>query len=123
MEQVEENCRIADNALPNSFTPQEQAVIEQVTALFNERIKIHCAACAYCMPCPSGVAIPLVFSTYNEAFRFDDPSSLIRYYQSLPPEVKADKCTACRECLSKCPHQIQIPEKMREIVDYFDGVL
>ena len=122
MAQVEENCRIADNVLPDSFTPQEQAVIEQVTALFNERIKIHCASCAYCMPCPSGVAIPLVFSTYNEVFRFDDPSSLIRYYQSLPPEVKADKCTACGECLSKCPHQIQIPKKMKEIVDYFESV-
>lgn len=122
MDQVEENCRIAGEVLPSAMSDEELHVIEQVKERFNERIKIHCAACAYCMPCPSGVAIPLVFSTYNEAFRFDDPASLIRYYHSLPENVKADKCTACGECLTKCPHQIAIPEKMVEVADYFEHI-
>lgn len=123
LDQVEENCRIADDALPSAMTEQEMQVIEKVKSLFLERIKIHCAACAYCMPCPSGVAIPLIFSTYNEAFRFDDPSSLIRYYHALPPEIKADQCIACGDCLSKCPHQIAIPEKMIEVANYFEQMV
>jgi predicted aldo/keto reductase-like oxidoreductase len=120
MDQVEENCRIAADAVPSTMTEQESQVIEKVKSLFHERIKIHCAACAYCLPCPSGVVIPLVFSTYNEAFRFDDPSSLIRYYHSLPPEIKADRCIACGECLAKCPHHIPIPEKMVEVTKFFE---
>lgn len=120
MDQVEENCRIAADAVPSTMTEQESQVIEKVKSLFHERIKIHCAACAYCLPCPSGVVIPLVFSTYNEAFRFDDPSSLIRYYHSLPPEIKADRCVACGECLAKCPHHIPIPEKLVEATKFFE---
>lgn len=121
LEQIEENCMIANEAEPSSMSEAELRIIDQVTALFNERIKIHCAACAYCMPCPSGVAIPLVFSTYNEAFRFDDPASLIRYYQGLPEEIKASNCIACGECELRCPHQLPIIEKMKEISDYFEN--
>jgi len=119
MEQVEENCQVASSAQASSLSNHEMSVIQQVRAIFDERIQIHCAACAYCMPCPYGVAIPLVFSLMNEAHRFDDPSSLIRHYQSLSPEIKAENCVSCGECLEKCPHQLNIPELMVKVNEYF----
>lgn len=119
MDQVEENCKIASTALPSALSQNELELIQQVKAIFDERIQIHCAACAYCMPCPYGVAIPLVFSLMNEAHRFDNPSSLIRYYQSLSPESKASQCVSCGECLDKCPHHLDIPELMKKVNDFF----
>lgn len=119
-DQLDENCRIADDVMPSLMTKQELEVIEKVKSLFQERIRIHCAACAYCMPCPSGVAIPLVFSTYNEAFRFDDPTPLIRYYKGLPEEIKASRCIECGQCESKCPHQLLIRKYLQEARDYFE---
>ncbi len=122
MEQVEENCRIAHEALPNSMNEKELEIIEKVRTVFEQRIKVHCASCAYCMPCPNGVGIPGMMSLYNEAHRFDDPSSLKRFYEQMDDAVKASRCIACQECENRCPHQLPIAKLMKEIAEYFEKV-
>ena len=57
---VQENIRIAENALPNSMSEVELAVISELKQQYHFRIG--CTGCAYCMPCPAGINIPLAFS-------------------------------------------------------------
>jgi predicted aldo/keto reductase-like oxidoreductase len=72
------------------------------------------------MPCAQGVKIPTVFSLWNEAYRFSDPSSASAQYQRLSPESKASSCIQCHECESKCPQQLPIADLMKEVSDYFE---
>jgi uncharacterized protein len=120
LEQVVENCTIANNAFPLSMKKEELEIIDQLKTFFDERVMVHCATCAYCMPCPKGVSIPKLFTLYNEAHRFDDPNSQHRQYKALPEDEKASRCIACKICEEKCPHHLPIAKLMKELEDYFE---
>ncbi|MBQ1310445.1 MAG: aldo/keto reductase, partial [Blautia sp.] len=67
-EMVEENCRVASQASAGELTEEDHALISRVKDLINEKIKVGCTGCGYCMPCPKGVDIPGAFRCYNEMF-------------------------------------------------------
>ena len=63
MDNVTENLKTASVAAPNSLTEKELEILNEVKKVFNDRIKVNCTACEYCMPCPVGVNIPKNFTT------------------------------------------------------------
>ena len=63
-----ENLKIAGEAYPNSLTEDELQLIKKVGQKYRELMKIGCTGCRYCMPCPSGVNIPLCFELYNNLY-------------------------------------------------------
>ena len=58
MEMVAENCRIADQARPGTLGEAERALFETVKGAINEKIKVGCTGCGYCMPLPQGGGYP-----------------------------------------------------------------
>jgi hypothetical protein len=73
-----------------------------------------CRQCNYCIPCPKGIDIPLLFRLKEIKGRFnreDVPPE--QEYASLP--FKADACDECGECEKYCPFQIPIVERLKEI--------
>lgn len=120
MEQLEENCRIASQITFPTLSKKEVEAITYVKEVLEARTKVRCTACSYCMPCAQDVKIPTVFSLWNEAYRFSDPSSASAQYQRLSPESKASSCIQCHECESKCPQQLPIADLMKEVSDYFE---
>ena len=60
-EHIQENLRIADEALPHSLTPEELGLIGKVRDKYREMMKIGCTGCRCCMPCPNGVDISFQF--------------------------------------------------------------
>ncbi len=115
-EQVEENVRLADQALPHSLSPEELDLVARVTRVYRKKLKVDCTGCAYCMPCPNGVNIPVNFSLYNDTFLFQNPEAASRMYRSfLLPEQRASNCAECGECLEHCPQQIDIPERLKDV--------
>jgi predicted aldo/keto reductase-like oxidoreductase len=123
--QVEENLKIADEAVPNSLTEDEQGRIEKVKEVFNAKLKVPCTQCRYCMPCPEGVDIPGNLAAYNEYFLFDTDQhrmmAKVFYNMSMSPENRADRCTACGQCLEHCPQQIQIPDELEIAKEVLGG--
>ena len=116
MEQLEENIAIAEDATPNSLSKGELALISQATAVYKNMLKIDCTGCAYCMPCPNGVNIPMNFSIYNDTFMFKDAEiSYLLYNHMLAPEQRASNCQECGECQDHCPQQIDIIEKLKAV--------
>jgi predicted aldo/keto reductase-like oxidoreductase len=117
MEQLKENIAIAEDATPNSLSEGELALISQATEVYKNMLKIDCTGCAYCMPCPNGVNIPMNFSIYNDTFIFKDAEiSYLLYNHMLAPEQKASNCQECGECQDHCPQQLDIIENLK-IVD------
>jgi predicted aldo/keto reductase-like oxidoreductase len=76
-----------------------------------------CRSCGYCMPCPAGIKIP----------NCNRMSLLLR---RMPPEQwlteewqaemnKIEDCLECRQCVSKCPYELDIPNTLKKnLEDY-----
>jgi uncharacterized protein len=116
MGQLQENLDIADHARPESLSDEEIAVIDNVTEVYRSKLKIPCTSCAYCLPCPHGVNIPLNFSLYNDTFMFKDADlSIMLYNHFIPAENRASGCTACGTCEERCPQHIKIVEELQKV--------
>jgi len=115
MDQVEENLKTAADALPEILRPEEMELFEQIRSIFEEKSKVNCTTCGYCMPCPAGVNIPQCFTAYNTHAIFNDAHN----YMILPPDQRAHNCVECGNCESQCPQNIPIREKLKEVVSTF----
>jgi predicted aldo/keto reductase-like oxidoreductase len=110
MEQVEENLVSADRSGPGTLTAEELALADRVREAYRALCAIPCTNCKYCLPCPSGVDIPEVFSIYNDYLMYGDEKRSQMFYGWLDEKTRADQCIECGECLEKCPQHIEIPD-------------
>jgi hypothetical protein len=116
MSHVEENIRLADDGYPHSLSTQELSLIRRVTEVYRKMLKVDCTGCAYCMPCETGVNIPVNFQLYNDTFLFKDPEMNVMLYNNmLSPEQRASHCTECGDCEEACPQRIKIMDELKNV--------
>jgi predicted aldo/keto reductase-like oxidoreductase len=118
MDQVVENLEVAGRSGVGLLTDEEMALFDRAREAYHGLSPIPCTSCGYCLPCPSGVAIPRVFQIYNESAMYDDARTGRFRYRGpggLKEEERADQCTKCGECLEACPQEIDIPEWMKTV--------
>ncbi|UYP46844.1 hypothetical protein NEF87_003129 [Candidatus Lokiarchaeum ossiferum] len=133
MEMIDENCASADRAGINSLSDEDLATIAGLKASFEKLIYIPCTRCEYCMPCPSGVNIPMNLRVLNEAVWTGSAASMQSWFDGFaqteealaekPNNGAAQLCIECGQCLDKCPQSINIPEGLKKAASVFvDGV-
>jgi len=117
MAQVVENIRIADDGRLGSLSASELSLVDSVKRTYGAMVTVGCTACSYCMPCPSGVNIPMMFSAYNNlsVFPHKTEMTLALYNMFLKPEQRASACTECGECEEKCPQHIEIRDQLKKV--------
>ena len=116
MNQVKENIKLANDGEPNSLSREELSIIDQVKETYKRMLKIDCTGCAYCIPCETGVNIPLNFTLYNDTFMFKDPEMNVLFYnEMLAPEQRASNCAECGECEEHCPQHIKIMNELKTV--------
>lgn len=126
-QQLVENMRIAGDAMENSLTDAELAVFDTVKAVMQEKTKIPCTGCGYCMPCPHGVNIPGCFAAYNAKYLLEDKNSRFKYIQTLGALSKqpayASMCKECGKCEKHCPQHIEIRKELKQVKKEMEGKL
>ncbi len=116
--QVEENVRIASEAVASSLNPDEMALYDRVLAILNKSIKVGCTGCGYCQPCPSGVDIPGCFSAYNHTYTDSYAVGFREYFMCTVFKntgTNAGKCVQCGKCEKSCPQGIAIREELKKV--------
>jgi uncharacterized protein len=120
MAELEQNLVYADGASPGSVSPAEREIYTEIRELYRKRMKIPCTKCGYCLPCPSGVAIPDCFSMYNDAFIYDDAGNARLVYEVFSGfGGAASDCQDCGVCESLCPQHLPIRKHLRDVECFF----
>ncbi len=116
-EQLKENIAIADTSAVNMFGENETKAIQKVIDIFNDKYKIRCTGCNYCMPCVKNINIPACFSAYNTSFAIGRTTGWMQYLNIVGLMANnarfASDCIGCRKCESHCPQGIKISEELK----------
>lgn len=125
MEQVIENVESASRSGPGTLMEDELKLISRVSEKYREFGFIGCTGCGYCIPCPEGVAIPDIFSFFNEhstkrGDRDAQREVVKRYGEAIPSESGAKKCAKCGQCEEQCPQQLPIRNLIRRATWVFE---
>jgi len=125
---IKENLAIAEQALPESLSDFELDLVDKVARRYKELMKVGCTGCGYCMPCPMGVNIPVIFEVYNKMHLFEKfDEAKFSYALRMSGQLTGDEpgyasqCVQCGECLKKCPQHLPIPEYLENIVEEMEG--
>lgn len=119
MEMVQDNIDTASNVTVGELGPEEEAMLKQVIAAINAKMKVGCTGCGYCMPCPKKVDIPGTFSAYNRRYSEGKFWGLVDYAMSTAirkNSTAASNCIGCGKCEQHCPQHIEIRKNLKEAV-------
>lgn len=113
-DQIEDNLRIFDTVEANIMTEDELKLMDEVRKAYNDRTKIGCTGCRYCMPCPGGVDIPRVFAAWNECALYGgDPKYNWHNMELKRLGMTPEKCLECGACEAACPQHLSIIESLK----------
>ncbi len=115
MEQLVENIKIAEASNPGCLTINESKLIDRVSKVYKDKVKVGCTGCEYCLPCPSKVAIPDIFELYNHVYIFDKLEESKESYKSYKEKnIDATKCVECGACEEVCPQHLSIIDYLKD---------
>lgn len=115
----------AENVASLSKPSWDEKTAEEVKQRFNGllgKAKHICTACNYCAPCPQGLLIPeiLKLRNYHLVLKLESAKTGFRdRYKWWGDSHKADRCTACGSCESKCPNSLPVSQLMKEVMELF----
>jgi len=116
LEMLEENVKTASNAYVGMLTDDDNKMFESIVKAINSRMKVGCTGCRYCMPCPSGVDIPGIFSAYNRKYTEGRIAGYKDYIMTTglrKDNTGASVCIGCGKCERHCPQAIEIRKELK----------
>ncbi len=122
LSQIKDNIETVSNF--KKLTREEEQLIDTVYNKLSQYAKVDCTACNYCMPCPTGVNIPKVFTTFNDYQMYNNEKELESAYKMLHEKQQlASQCVDCNKCIPLCPQKLEIPTLLREaeVIDPIKG--
>lgn len=121
--EVVDNIKSASKYNEKGLTNIEKTLIKQTVAIINNKKRIPCTSCQYCMPCPQGVLIPNNFEYYNKYYDINSEKNkkdLINMYnETFIIEEKAKSCIKCGLCEKHCPQNLKIRDLLDEVKSIF----
>jgi len=117
LQMVQENAAISEKR--TELTPDEVTSINSVMTENAKLSDLYCTGCNYCMPCPEEVNIPHIFRMMNYYKVYNIKDFAQNGYSEIGTNDwikgnRADACTECGICETKCPQKIEIREQLKE---------
>ena len=119
MDMLEGNLKVA-----NLEVPMTEADFLKAAAMMEELKKfsdLYCTGCNYCLPCPKGIEIPHVFNayTYHNVYGL---STQAKNMWNAKKGAPVSDCTNCKLCNKKCPQDILVAEKLKEVAEVLSAL-
>lgn len=124
MEMLEENIRIASSVQAGEQTEEDEKMYRKVIEAINEKVKVPCTGCSYCMPCPFGVDIPGSFRCYNVSYTDKYTNGFREYIMCTIMKNKRSNVSICKECGAcekHCPQHIEIRKELKQVKKRFEN--
>jgi predicted aldo/keto reductase-like oxidoreductase len=123
MAMLEQNLKAGNMEVPMS--PEDFEKAKRLMVDLKKLSDLYCTGCDYCKPCPQGINIPHIFNAfthhnvYGMSALAKDMYSKVKtghkdWHGNLISET-VSKCAECGECENKCPQNIKIIEKLKEV--------
>lgn len=80
-----------------------------------------CRGCGYCMPCPMGIEINSCARMSLMLRRAPSAGWLSEAKQAEMKKIET--CINCRQCVSKCPYELNTPELLKKNYEDYKNVL
>lgn len=115
-EMVADNVHTASTVSVGEFTDREEKMLQQVVQVINEKMKVGCTGCGYCMPCPKNVDIPGTFAAYNRYYTDGKRTAFKEYIMCTAmrkTSTAASNCMECGKCEKHCPQHIEIRKELK----------
>ena len=125
-EMVRDNIHTASTVQVGELGPEEEAMLRQVVATINSKMKVGCTGCGYCMPCPKNVDIPGTFAAYNRRYQEGKFWGFVDYVICTllrKNPTPASNCIGCGKCEKHCPQHLPIRQKLGEARKELEGPL
>ena len=125
-EMVRDNIQTASTVRIGELGPEEEAMLQQVVAAINSKMKVGCTGCGYCMPCPKNVDIPGTFAAYNRRYQEGKFWGFMDYVICTllrKNPTPASNCIGCGKCEKHCPQHLPIHQKLGEARKELEGPL
>ena len=126
MEMLQENISTASSVQVGELGPDEEKMLARVVAAINEKTKVGCTGCGYCMPCPMKVDIPGTFACFNRLYTESKFWGFVEYIMCTAlrkNSTAASACIGCGKCEQHCPQGIAIRQELGNAVKVLEGPL
>jgi len=119
MEMLEGNLKVANMEVPMTEDDFKKAAVmmEELKKLSD----LYCPGCNYCLPCPKEINIPHVFNayTYHNVYGL---STQAKNMWNAKRGAPVTECIDCGVCEEKCPQNIKVAAKLKEVAAVLDGL-
>jgi len=114
-EEIREIVGIVEKAEPLSEVDKKE--IEKLRASFGPS---WCHRCDYCQPCPQDIPISTVLTAKSFMKRFNQEGARSMIGWGIE---KARTCVACGTCMTRCPYRLEIPNLLKQTLEYWDSCM
>lgn len=120
LQDVEQNIEYASSYTP--LTTEENARLDEIRQTYLELKPILCTACDYCNICPQKIAIPHLFSLYNNYSVFHNLSQMRWLLTEIPADNRPNRCLDCKMCEDICPQKLPITQFLQRINKLYEDM-